>query len=676
MKNASIGVRLIGGYVLVALITLALGFIGWRGVGQMNQQLEAVGKERLPAVQSLLTMKSEFYRVVIGVRSLLSPELSMEERNAQYALIASARENYKAAYKAFESISMAPEEAAAFKEFVDQVGVWKKANDVLLQAAKDVETTGILNPNLMIGNLAKIRVDHYNLMGDCDKMIISQTTFQGGDDPTACALGKWMASFKTDNPRIQSAIKEIKTGHDAFHELVGKIKKFVNNGERESAARIYDQEIGTASAEIVKHLGVITTEAETARKHYETMVQQALGPSIQNEKDAIAKLDRIIDKVVARAQTAVSSGDAVVGHTRLISLIGMIAGVCLALIIGILLTLSISRPLRRVIEGLSETSGQVAEAAMEVSSSSQQLADGASRQSAAIEQTASSTEEMASMTRNNADNAAQADGLMKDANKVAAQANDSMGGLTASMNEITHASEETQKIIKTIDEIAFQTNLLALNAAVEAARAGEAGAGFAVVADEVRSLAMRAAEAAKNTASLIEDTVKRIKAGSERVNKTNEEFSSVSTSMVKVGQLVGEIAAASKEQAQGIEQVNQAISEMDKVVQTNAANAEESASASEEMNAQAIHLKSYIGDLEVLVGGRNASGSQGLSGDSSPLGKKSAGLKPKGSVNKLIARAGAFPKEMSGKALPQPGNKKGKRPDQIIPLDDDEFVDF
>ena len=163
------------------------------------------------------------------------------------------------------------------------------------------------------------------------------------------------------------------------------------------------------------------------------------------------------------------------------------------------------------------------------------------------------------MTKQNAESANQANNLMSKANQVIGNANNSMTELTTSMEEISKASEETQKIIKTIDEIAFQTNLLALNAAVEAARAGEAGAGFAVVADEVRNLALRAAEAAKNTADLIEGTVKRVKDGSEIVTKTNEAFTEVATSASKVGELVGEIAAASNEQAEGIDQVNKAL---------------------------------------------------------------------------------------------------------------------
>ena len=184
-------------------------------------------------------------------------------------------------------------------------------------------------------------------------------------------------------------------------------------------------------------------------------------------------------------------------------------------------------------------------------------------------------------------------------------ANDLMGQLTLSMEDISKASEETQKIIKTIDGIAFQTNLLALNAAVEAARAGEAGAGFAVVAEEVRNLAIRSADAVKNTAELIEGTVKKVIDGSEIVSTTNEAFDKVAEIAGKVGELVAEISEASDEQSNGIELVNIAVNEMDKVVQQNAANAEESASASEELNAQAEQLKDYVGELALLVTGKS-----------------------------------------------------------------------
>jgi len=252
---------------------------------------------------------------------------------------------------------------------------------------------------------------------------------------------------------------------------------------------------------------------------------------------------------------------------------------------------------------LDNASNQIDGAATQISAASQSLADGASQQAAAVEETSSSLEEMSSMTRQNADNSTQANQLMSQTQQVVGRANDSMKDLIRAMGEISGASEQTSKIIKTIDEIAFQTNLLALNAAVEAARAGEAGAGFAVVAEEVRSLALRSAEAAKNTGVLIEDTVIKIKNGSEIVAKTNQDFNEVTESAGKISELISEIAAASHEQAQGIEQISKAVNDLDKIVQSNASNAEETASASEELSAQSKTMKESVVDLVALVGG-------------------------------------------------------------------------
>lgn len=208
------------------------------------------------------------------------------------------------------------------------------------------------------------------------------------------------------------------------------------------------------------------------------------------------------------------------------------------------------------------------------------------------------------MTKRNAENASEANRLMEETRQVVSAADASMTQLTNSMEEIAVASAKTSKINKTIDEIAFQTNLLALNAAVEAARAGEAGAGFAVVADEVRSLSIRAAEAAKNTSGLIEETVRKVSAGKNLVTEANDAFGQVTDSSTQIGAIVAEIAAASNEQAQGIDQINLAVNDMDKVVQGNARGAEEASSASEEMRSESKDIKSIIDALVVMISGR------------------------------------------------------------------------
>jgi methyl-accepting chemotaxis protein len=322
------------------------------------------------------------------------------------------------------------------------------------------------------------------------------------------------------------------------------------------------------------------------------------------------------------------------------------------------------RPINLITQELNESANQVASVSGQVSSSGQSLSEGASEQASSLEETSSSLEEMSSMTKLNADNATQADVLMKEANQIIGKANNSMNEVTTSMEEIRKASEETQKIIKTIDEIAFQTNLLALNAAVEAARAGETGAGFAVVADEVRNLAMRAADAAKNTSSLIENTVEKVKDGAENVTRTNEAFTEVATSAAKVGELVSEITAASQEQSQGLEQVNKAIAEMDKVTQQNAANAEESASASEEMHAQAEQMRGVVGMLGTLVGGNRK--------DGDVQSNEENGGKAKG-VDKTAANSSM--KSVSARVSKVRGGNEVS-PNEVIPMENDDFKDF
>lgn len=290
------------------------------------------------------------------------------------------------------------------------------------------------------------------------------------------------------------------------------------------------------------------------------------------------------------------------------------AGICLSFLFSYFINKNITMPIIRIIDGLSIGSEQVSSASSQVRSSSLQISSGTSEQAASVEEASSSLEEMAAMTKQNASNAKQANTLMQEANQMVNKANASMDSLTGSMQEISTASQSTQKIVKTIDEIAFQTNLLALNAAVEAARAGEAGSGFAIVSEEVRNLAMRAAEAAKNTADLIEGTVKRISDGSDSVRQTNDAFTKVAESVSKVSELVGEISAASVEQSQGLEQTNHAITEMNGVIQQNASSAEENAGAAEELNAQAIQMNVYVKDLISLVRGQNNAAEKKSSG--------------------------------------------------------------
>jgi hemerythrin-like metal-binding protein len=268
----------------------------------------------------------------------------------------------------------------------------------------------------------------------------------------------------------------------------------------------------------------------------------------------------------------------------------------------------ISKPLNGIIGRLEHGTERLNGSATEISSSSRKLAETASEQAAAIEETSSSLEEMSSMTRRNAENVQAASELAKQARTAAENGAGDMQKMSTAMQAIKTSSDEIAKIIKTIDEIAFQTNILALNAAVEAARAGEAGMGFAVVAEEVRNLAQRSAQAARETAAKIEGAIGKTAQGVEISGKVAERLNEIVTKARQVDELAAEVASASREQTQGITQINSAVGQMDKVTQSNAAAAEVSAAAAEELGSQASSLKQCITELLRLVGSGTADG--------------------------------------------------------------------
>ena len=428
----------------------------------------------------------------------------------------------------------------------------------------------------------------------------------------------------------------------------------------------------------VVDLAMANNDAETVR-----ILMDEAGPATQSWQDALDENMKFQEDNNTKDAEAANSA-----YTSTLVLMFSLAGVSLlaGILIAVFLTRSITKPINVIVDGLNEGAQQVASASEQLSASSQQLAEGNAEQASSIEETSSTLEESASMVQQNAENTKQAAMLAGQTKTVADKGNAEMQEMMTSMGEIKKSSDQIAKIIKVIDEIAFQTNILALNAVVEAARAGDAGMGFAVVAEEVRNLAQRSAQAAKDTAAIIETNIELSEKGVSVAKKVGESLSEITVQAKKVNELMDEIAAASQEQTQGIGQINKAIMQMEKVTQMSASSAEECASSSEELSAQALKLREIVQQLVSVVNGnadkdmlaQNAAGAGFNSRyHNTALHQNAAtlhpgdthGIKAIDSQNKNASYIGA-PSHASDT------NKPGKKthivnPEEVIPLDQD-----
>ena len=529
--------------------------------------------------------------------------------------------------------------------------------------------------------LARVEADHHSWAGAVKGAILSQRAETGAHrDPETCGLGRWLNSNQarvlqqSGDSELRQRWASLVEEHEALHRELDVINPLLAGGDQPAAINHYTQATEPLLHKVVDHLHYLRDVAENqiaGRNRAERIYQQQTAPALIQVQDSLAAVrDEVRSQVIGDEEMLASAR-----NTR-----GFVFGLLtLCLVAGITGALVNTRKIRDMIRNCaSEIDNgvtQVVAASQQLSATSSGVADGSSEQAAAVEETSASMEEMRSMIQQDADNAAGADTLMKDSEQILRRADDSMKKLTDSMVDINNASLETRKIVKTIDEIAFQTNLLALNAAVEAARAGEAGAGFAVVADEVRNLAMRAAEAAKNTADLIDGTVHKVEGGTELVGETAESFDMAQQSVGKISQMMAEIATSSREKAGAINQINEAISQVDSSTQENSAAAEETAAAAEELYGQAEGIQQKVMELLALAG-VDTSEKFNRAADSQKSTTASPASGPKPSISAGKQEKLETPAASQGAGKQKKKAAAGKSAREIIPFDDDCFKNF
>jgi len=599
-SNLKLSAKIGFGFAALILITMALGVMSVVNMRKAKTTSEMLSVEYVPEVDIATEMRGAANRVMYAIRGYGLTQNEMYYKEAQKEIGA-----LEAALQKGEELDAKAKNLKQLRAQLDEAQQSKESFVELMEKTNMVE--------MQIGTIKSELDKAASLyMEGCDHFLNSQNRQMNGEiseNASKTALNERLNKINWINDIINignaTRLATWRSQAERNPELI--VNALGNFAKMET---IFQQilRITKLDADIQE-----IREIQTAAAKYETEMKN-LEKNWGILNNLLQQQDQTGDRVI---KATITTADAGMKETRnlaneaasslSVSSNLLVGGLIIAIIVGIamavFITMSITGPINRVIQGLTSGSEQVASASEQLSAASQSLSRGASDQASSLEEISSSLEEMSSMTKQNAENSQQANTMAVEASQTATKGREAMNRMSSVIGKIKESSDETAKIIKTIDEIAMQTNLLALNAAVEAARAGEAGRGFAVVAEEVRSLAQRSAEAAKNTAQLIEGAQQNADSGVESSTEVGSMLQDIDESIHKVSNLISEVSSASTEQAQGIDQVNTAVSNMDKVTQQNAANAEESSSSSEELSAQAQNLNAMVAELVNMVGG-------------------------------------------------------------------------
>lgn len=670
-KNVKLSTKIAAGFAVLVILTVTVGLFAYTGLNRIDQesQLAADGARALDALKDCGMYRRDFERYGIEVA-----------KQGDQSALDKFEDGFERMDTALQGLSSSTHASADVRQLAADAGK---------------HTSGYLSAFNQIQDAKKMKDDAFAIwsktgwsiteqIGKAKDEVIEKAIANATAANDLQALAHWNAigsSLRDDVVQAflllrVTAVYMAKTEADAQWEDYSKKLDELRQGFARWKTMVAGE---SALTEVAAAIEGYVNEYAAAGDAFHTGIEKSNAASVLMADASVGVLDGITELDA----TLRSEMHSIVQWTTTASAVMVIAGVILSIVLSTVLIRSITKPIYRIITNLGQGADHVTAASEELAAAGESLAGASSEQASSLEETSASLEEMASMTRQNADNAGQAHSMMRSATEATQVASTAVGRMTGTIDKIKTSSDETAKIIKTIDEIAFQTNLLALNAAVEAARAGEAGKGFAVVAEEVRNLAQRSAEAAKNTSNLIIEAQKNADSGVAVSAEVASALQNISSHIGKVTHLVEEVSAASNEQSEGVEQINAAVAQMDKAVQTNAATAEEAASSSEELSAQAVELNAMVFELRKIVEGtRNISGAPATTAPAAHAPVKPATTHPEQDRRLRtpqprfhVARA-EKPKHTNGHHAELAGVAADRSPEEVLPLDDDDLAQF
>lgn len=624
MKNLKLSVKLIGGFILTALIILGVGITAMVQQDKMHDLQIELAEQDLPAVSHILQIKGELANIAGLMRNLLTPYATAKQREQVHQGLLDGRKIYGAERDDFLLLDFAKAIEPEWREFSNHLVKWVTVNNKAVEISKGLISSDMVNPVTLNNHMNAFEIAHQSLLAKVGKLLSLNQDFAGGTDGTACSLGKWLDNMDTTNHEVVAITKELRPVHLSLHKAVAKIKENASQHNTDQAQDIASNQLFPISEKVFEFVHKMTKISDIANNSFTEMNQLLLIEAAEHQANTFRTMNDMVAKAEQEAEVTVRRGDAIAEHSSIITIIGIVIGVVLALGLGFYLTLSITRPLLKGVElsksmaegdmtktmdvdqkdeigtlalSLNEMAGNlrtmiseigngvnsVDDSSSQLAAISDQMASGAGNTATKSSQVASAAEEM-SVTQNTV--AAAMEQASVNITMVAAATEEMTATITEiaqnstrakvitteaveqskqaseKVDELGRAADEINKVTEAITEISEQTNLLALNATIEAARAGEAGKGFAVVANEIKDLAKQTAQATLEIKTKIQGIQQATGITVKEINSIAKVIADVDLIVATIATAVEEQTATTNEIAENVGQASSGITEV------------------------------------------------------------------------------------------------------------------